>query len=103
MEGADEVLALRVVHPGFAADGGIDLRQEGGRDLQAGDATLVTGGGESGNVANDAATEGDDEAVAVVARFNQRVEDACPGSEGFVSLSIRQADGDAVFARQRRF
>ena len=29
----ESVFALRVVYPSFAADRGIDLRQEGGRDL----------------------------------------------------------------------
>ena len=103
MEGADEVFALRVVHPGFAADGGIHLRQQGGRDLQAGDAALVAGSGKACNVANDAAAEGDDEAVAVIARFNQRIEDARPGGKGFVGFAIGQAHGDAVFVGKCRF
>ena len=103
MEGADEVFALRVVHPGFAADGGIHLRQQGGRDLQAGDAALVAGSGKACNVANDAAAKGDDEAVAVIACFNQRIEDARPGGKCFVGFAIGQAHGDAVFVGKCRF
>ena len=103
MESADEVFALRVVHPGFAADGGIHLRQQGGRDLQAGDAALVAGSGKACNVANDAAAKGDDEAVAVVTRGNERIEDARPGGQRFVRFAIGQAHGDAGFVGQRRF
>ena len=33
VEGADEVLAAPRIHPGFAADRGVDLRQQRGRDL----------------------------------------------------------------------
>ena len=100
---ADEVFALRVVHPGFAADGGIDLRQQGGWDLQAGDAALVAGGGEACDVADDAAAESDDEAVAVVTRGDECIEDARPGGQRFVRLAIGQAHGDAGFVGQRRF
>ena len=79
------------------------MRQQGGRDLQAGDAALVAGSGKACDVANDAAAEGDDEAVAVIARFNQRIEDARPGGKCFVRFAIGQAHGDAGFVGQRRF
>ena len=97
VEGADEVFALRVVDAGFAAHRGIDLRQQGGRDLQAGDTALVGGGGETRDVAGDAAAEGDDEAVAVVAGGNKGIEDLCVAGEVFVRLAVRQVYGDDGF------
>ena len=79
------------------------MRQQGGRDLQAGDAALVAGGGEACDVADDAAAESDDEAVAVVTRGDECIEDARPGGQRFVRLAIGQAHGDAGFVGQRRF
>ena len=60
MECADEVLSLREVHAGLAADGGVDLGQQRRRHLQTGDPPVVGGGGEPGGVADDAAAEGHD-------------------------------------------
>ena len=47
-EGADQVLALRQVHAGLAADGGVDHPEQRGRHVHHGDAAVVGGGGEAG-------------------------------------------------------
>ncbi len=65
VEGADEVFSGEEVDAGFAADGGVDLGEEGGGDLDVTDSAHVDGGEEAGDVADDAATEGDEECVAV--------------------------------------
>ena len=61
MEGADHVLAARVVDRGLAADRGVDLREQRGRHLHESDAALVDRRGESGQVADHAAAQGDDQ------------------------------------------
>ena len=53
------------IDAGLAADGGVDLREERGGDLHVADAAHVDGGEEAGDVAEDAATEGEEERVAV--------------------------------------
>ena len=55
VEAADEVFAGGEIDAGFAADGAIDLGEEGGGDLDEGDAAHVDGGEEAGDVADDAA------------------------------------------------
>ena len=59
VEGADEVLAGRMVDAGLAADAGVDLRQQRGRHLHERHAAHEGRGGEAGQVADDAAAEGD--------------------------------------------
>ena len=65
MEAADEVFAGGEVDAGLAADGGVDLGEESGGDLDVADAAHVDGGEEAGDVADDAAAEGEEERVAV--------------------------------------
>jgi len=57
MEGADHVLPQRVIDRGLAADGGVDLCKERRRHLEQGHAALVSGRGESRQIADDAAAE----------------------------------------------
>ena len=65
MEGADEVLALRRVDAGLAADRGIDLRQQRGRDLHEVHAAASDRGGKAGEVADDAAAKREDDIAAL--------------------------------------
>ncbi len=57
VEGADQVLAARRIDRGLAADRGVDLGQQGGRDLHEVDAALVDRGREAGEIADHAAAE----------------------------------------------
>ena len=77
VEGADHVLAERVVDRGLAADRGVDLREQRGRHLDERHAALVDGGGEPRQVADHAAAQRDDQRVAPAARLEQR--DRTPG------------------------
>ncbi len=65
VEAADEVFSGCEVDAGLAADGGVDLGEEGAGDLDVADAAHVDGGEEAGDVADDSATEGEEEGVAV--------------------------------------
>ena len=64
MEGADQVLALGRVDAGLAADAAVDLGEEARRDLHEADAAAQDRGGEAREIADDAATEGDDHVTA---------------------------------------
>ena len=90
MEGADEILALRDVDRGLAADRGIDHRQQRGRQLHAIDAAHPAGCGESGHVADHAAAERIDAGVAGCPHFRKRGDDAVEVVEGLGALAGRQ-------------
>ena len=76
IEGADQVLAERVVDAHLAADGAVHLRQQRRRHVHERDAAQVGRGGEAGHVADDAAAEGDERGRAVGVRADERVVDA---------------------------
>src|SRR3546814_13659182 len=57
MEGADQVLALRCVDAGLAADRAVDLGQQAGRDLHEVEAAQGDSGGKAGEVADHAAAQ----------------------------------------------
>ena len=65
VEAADEIFSGGEIDAGLAADGGVDLGEECCGDLHVADAAHVDGGEEAGDVADDAATEGDEDGVAV--------------------------------------
>src|SRR5439155_25765564 len=65
VETADEVLAFYQVDAGFAADGRVDLREQGGGHLHDRDAAHENRGQETTHVVHDAAAERNDEAGAV--------------------------------------
>ena len=88
MEGADEVLAGRMVDRGLAADGGIHQRQQRGGNLHQADAALVGGGGKASHVANHAAAERDHRGAAVVALGDQRIEDGGAGFQGLEAFAV---------------
>ena len=89
VECADEVFALGHIHAGLAADRGIDLREQGGRDLAQRDAAQEGRRREAGDVADDATAERDDEILARHAVREQVVIDALDGRETLVLLAGR--------------
>ena len=91
VEGADQVLAARGVDAGLAADAGIHLGQQGGRDLHEGQAAQRGGGGEAGEVADHAAAERDHRRAALDAGGQQPVDEADIGA-GFSGLARRHDD-----------
>ena len=74
MEDADQVLAVRGVDAGLAADGGIDLRQQRGRHLHEIHAAPHDAGGEAGEIADDAAAERDHHVAALQPRRQHAVD-----------------------------
>ena len=89
---ANHVLAKRVVDAGFAAHGGIDLAEQGGGDLDEGDAALVGGGGKAGQIADYAAAEGEDGGTAVGMVLQQAGVDLLEGFAVFVLFAVGQND-----------
>src|SRR5689334_15507968 len=65
MDGADQVFAGKRVHASFAADGAVDHRQQGRWNLNVGNSALENRRHKSGEIANYAATETDDERFTV--------------------------------------
>src|SRR5690606_34752253 len=59
-----QVLALGQIHAGLAADGGVDHAEQRGGDVGDGDAPVVDGRGEAGDVGDDAPAHGDDDVGA---------------------------------------
>ena len=71
IEGADQVLAERVVHADLAADRAVHLREQRRRHVDERDAAQVGRRREAGHVADDAAAEGDERRRAVGVRADQ--------------------------------
>ncbi len=100
VERADQVLAVRRVDARLAADAGIDLRQEGGGNLNEAHAAAQRGGAEAGQVADHPAAERDDDVPPFDARLDQRVGDAGELLIGFGRLARRAYDRGRAEARR---
>ena len=86
VEAADEVFSGDEVDAGFAADGGVDLGEEGGGDLHVADAAHVDGGEEAGDVADDSATEGEEERVAVGSGGGELLGEGFDAADALVAI-----------------
>ncbi len=80
-EQADEVLAALGIDAGLAADGGIDLRQQARRHLHHMHATADDAGSKAGKIADDAATQGDDNVAALEPCTEDGIDDALQNRE----------------------
>ena len=89
MEGADQVLALRRVDSGLAADGGIDLRQERRRDLHEAHAAPQDACREAGKIADHAAAKRNDAIAALDSELEQGLAESCQHREALAGLSGR--------------
>ena len=92
VEAADEIFSGQEIDAGFAADGGVDLREKGGRDLHVADAAHVDGGEEAGDVANDAATEGEEQRVAVGSGGGELLGEGFDAAHAFVTLAAGEKE-----------
>ena len=88
MECADEILAGGVVDRRLAADRGVDLCEQRGRQLRAGDSSLPRRRREAGDVADDAAAEREHGAVTVDARSSEPVVNPSERVERLGRLAI---------------
>ncbi len=93
MEAADQVFASREIDAGLAADGAVDLGEEGGGKLQEAETAHVDRGEEAGDVAEDAAAQGDQEGVAVCAEGRELFAEAFDGAEAFVLFAGGDVEG----------
>jgi hypothetical protein len=88
IKGADEVFAFRKIDTGFAADGAVDLGDDGGGNLDEGDPAKVRGGDKADNIADDAATNGDEEGFAVGAGANEFAGEGFDRAEIFGGFGV---------------
>ena len=100
MEGADQVLAARVVDADLAADGAVDLGDDRRRHLHDAQAAQERGRGEAGEIADHAAADDHDDGLAVDAGVEQRVVDAGDGAQVLGALAV--GDQDDRHPRQAR-
>ena len=96
VERADQVLALRVINAGFSANRGIDLRQQRRRHLDEIYAAHVAGGGETGDVANNAAAERNHGDITIGPRLDERVENRLHCRDGLERLAVGQVNARYV-------
>ena len=93
MKRAEQVLAVRRVDAGLAADGGVHLRQQRRRYLHEIDAATDDRGGEAGEIADHAAAERHDQIVALDLRGDQPLADLLEHGVALGRLAF--ADDDA--------
>ena len=92
MEYPHQILSRGGVHPGFAADRGVDHCQQGRRNLDERDASHERRSHETGKVADNSTAERDDCRVATEPAGKQVVGEASPGFAGLVSFPRRNGD-----------
>ena len=102
VEASDEIFPCEEVDAGLAADGGVDLGEEGGGELDVGDAAHVDGGEEAGDVADDSATEGEQEAVAVCSGEGELLGERFDAGHALVGLAGGEEEGYRFFLEARR-
>ncbi len=102
VEGADQVLALRRVDAGLAADRGIDLGEQRGRHLHEIEAAPHARRREAGKIADDAAAERDHEIAALDARRDDRLADLLEGGVVLRALALRHHDARGFDGRRRQ-
>jgi hypothetical protein len=93
VEGADQVLAFRRVDPGLAADRGVDLGEQGGRDLDEVEATQQDRRGEAGEVADHPAAQRDQRGAALDPGQQQAAAEVGEVGEVLARLAGRQHEG----------
>src|SRR5579884_239168 len=87
VEAADEVLAGDEVDAGLAAKRGVDLREQRSRDTDVANAAHIDGGEEAGEVADDTASEGEQDGVAVGPGVDQLLGKGFDLSHALVALA----------------
>ena len=87
VEGAEEVFAAGEIDAGFATNGGVDLGEEGGGDLDDRNAPHEDRREETAHVATDAAAEGDDDAGPVGATGEHLVGEGFDDAEALIGFA----------------
>ncbi len=102
VEAADQILAMRHIDAGLAADRTVDLRQKGRRNLQERHAAQQDRGGESGQVADHAAAEGEQRRRSFRPRIEYRREQLFQLREALAALARRHPVERMSQARRRQ-
>ena len=89
---AEQILALRRIDPGLAADGRIDLRQQRGRHLHEIDAAAQDRRRKAGEIADHAAAERNHQIVALDPGRDQRLRDLGETGIGFRAFALVDHD-----------
>src|SRR6185437_15404823 len=92
VEGADEILPMRAVDRGLAADRAVDLREESCWHLHIVDAAQQGCGGKARQIANDAAAERDERRSALDAERQDVFDQLGEMREAFGDFARRQDD-----------
>ena len=92
VEGADRVLAAGQVDPGLAADRGVDLGQQRGRNLDVVDAAQEAGGDEASQIAHRTAAEGHHPTVTLAAALEHLPPDRGGGLDRLRRLAVGHLD-----------
>src|SRR5437773_7376186 len=98
MKSADHVFPERVIDRGLAADRRIHLSEQRGRDLNQGLAALIGSGGESRQVPDYPAPQGDERSITRAPLLEQRIEDPVQGAPVLVLLAVGNEDADHLDA-----
>jgi len=88
MEGADEILAFGKVDAGFSADGAIHLRNESRGNMHDTNAAEITGGNKTGNVADNASADGEEQRMAVSPQMGEVAADFFDGGKALSGFAV---------------
>ena len=89
MKGADDVFYPFQIDRGLASDRGINLSEQGGRDIIEVNPAHVDGSGKSRKVADDTAADSDDGIGAGKSLFEHNVAKLLKHGKAFASFALR--------------
>jgi len=99
MEGPDQILPLRHVHPRLAADGGVDHRHQTRGNLDQWNPPHEGGGHESGQVPRHSTPQGHDRGVTAESGPEHQVGEASPFFSSLGCLSGRKGEEVSLLSR----
>ena len=84
VKAANQIFPGEEVHPGFPANGRVNLRKQGRGNLHVGNSSHINGREEAGYVADDASTKGDKQGIPVGSGFGELFGERLYRREAFV-------------------
>ncbi|KAF5058168.1 hypothetical protein DSECCO2_349450 [anaerobic digester metagenome] len=99
MEQSGQIFALCQIHRAFAADGGIDCRQQCGRQLNIPDAAQITAGRKASQISHHTASQSNHGIGSVKARLCQKLQNKAQFPHIFRGLTSRNDPGTDWIAR----
>ena len=92
MKGTDQVFTQGMIDAGLAAHRGIDLGQQGCRQLNESDPAQKAGGSEAGQVTHHAAAQGDKDTAPLVTILQGPLPDLLYAGQLLLILAVGQND-----------